>query len=69
MKKCLSIFLAVLFIASILSVSANAADDSSALRFNENSEFKILHISDCQDDYPAEEKMIYCLYYGKKNYL
>ncbi len=57
MKKIISIFLTFLLFVSALSVSSFAAEDT-ALRFDENGEFKILHISDCQDDYPAEEKMM-----------
>ncbi len=58
MKKFISLFLAIIFISGILTVTASAADNGTSLRFNENGEFKILHISDCQDDYPAEEKMM-----------
>ncbi len=57
MKKFVSVMLAVLMLVSAFSLSAFAAEDT-ALRFDENGEFKILHISDCQDDYPAEEKMM-----------
>ena len=58
MKKILAVILSVLLITGIMSVSATAEDVSPVLRFDENGEFKILHISDCQDDYPAEENMM-----------
>ena len=57
MKKIISVMLAVLLLVSAFSFSGFASDDT-ALRFDENGEFKILHISDCQDDYPLEEKML-----------
>ena len=58
MKKILAVILSVLLITGIMSVSATAEDVAPVLRFDENGEFKILHISDCQDDYPAEENMM-----------
>ncbi len=58
MKKLISVLLSILVITAIMSVSVTAADDAAVLRFDENGEFKILHISDCQDDYPLEENMI-----------
>ncbi|MBQ5823687.1 MAG: metallophosphoesterase [Clostridia bacterium] len=57
MKKVISILMVAVMLASAFSLSAFAADDA-VLRFDENGEFKILHISDGQDDYPAEEKMM-----------
>lgn len=58
MKK--RIFSAVLALALIFgacfSVSAESAQ--SPLRFNSNGEFKIMHLTDCQDEYPANETML-----------
>ncbi|MBQ2847990.1 MAG: metallophosphoesterase [Clostridia bacterium] len=58
MKKC--ILSAVLALALIVGVcfSVSAADASTSLRFDENGEFKIMHLTDCQDVYPANEKML-----------
>ncbi len=56
MKKFLSVLLVALILMSVVAVSAGAAGNE--LRFNSDGTFKILHISDCQDDYPAEEKMM-----------
>ncbi len=53
MKKIISIILAVLFLASFCMI-ANA--DTRELKFNSDGEFKILQISDPQDDhYPAHD--------------
>ena len=58
MKKLLAIIMSLCLIISVISVSASAVSESDVLRFDENGEFKILHISDFQDNYPAEEKML-----------
>ena len=58
MKRIFSLLLALLMIASVFSVSVSALDVAEPLRFDENGEFKIMHICDCQDDYPANPKMI-----------
>ena len=58
MKK--RIFAAMLALCLVFSaafcVSASAEDGK--LRFDENGEFKILHICDCQDNYPAHTEML-----------
>lgn len=58
-KRIFSFALALVMIMSVcFSVSAFAADVSLAtLKFN-NGEFKIMHLCDCQDDYPADTKML-----------
>lgn len=58
MKK--RIFSAVLALVLIFGAcfSINASAASSALRFDENGEFKIMHLTDCQDVYPANETML-----------
>lgn len=38
-------------------IPAFAAGESNKLQFDENGEFKILHLCDCQDGYPAQERM------------
>ena len=50
MKKALSLVLALVMCFSCCMISLAA--DSPVLRFDENGEFKILHITDCQDKYP-----------------
>ncbi|MBQ4603448.1 MAG: metallophosphoesterase [Clostridia bacterium] len=56
-KRILSAVLAfVLVIGACFAV--NAAETAEPLRFDENGEFKIMHLTDCQDDYPAETKML-----------
>ncbi len=57
MKK--RIFSLVLALAMVFGICATAgAADSGVLRFDENGEFKIMHICDCQDDYPANPEML-----------
>lgn len=58
MKK--RIFSAVLALALIFGVcfSAGASSAQSPLRFDRSGEFKIMHLTDCQDEYPATEKML-----------
>lgn len=57
MKK--RIFSAVLALCLIFGAVMPAfAAESKVLKFDENGEFKILHLCDCQDGYPAKEKML-----------
>lgn len=56
-KRVISAFLAMCLIIGI-SVPAFAVNGSSALRFDENGEFKILHLCDFQDDYPIEKETV-----------
>ena len=57
MKK--RIFSIVLVLAMVFGICASAtAADDGVLRFDENGEFKIMHICDCQDVYPANETML-----------
>ncbi len=55
-KRILSIALALAMIFGICATAGAA--DSGVLRFDENGEFKIMHICDCQDDYPANPEML-----------
>lgn len=57
MKKALALVLAAVMLFTC-SVMASAEDNSSVLRFDENGEFTIFHLTDCQDDYPASETML-----------
>ena len=58
MKKLISILVTFCLVIGAFSLGSFAADGSTELRFDENGEFKVLHISDCQDNFPAEEKMM-----------
>ena len=56
-KKILSVVLALVVVfGACFSLSASAVGHT--LRFDENGEFKIMHICDCQDDYPATPEML-----------
>lgn len=57
MKKALALVLAAVMLFTC-SVMVSAEDSSSVLRFDENGEFTIFHLTDCQDDYPASETML-----------
>ncbi len=58
MKKALSIVLALGMLFSCTVMAFAADSDLPILRFDENGEFKILHITDCQDVYPANQTMV-----------
>lgn len=56
-KKILSVVLALVIVfGACFSIGASAVGHT--LRFDENGEFKIMHICDCQDDYPATPEML-----------
>lgn len=57
MKKVLSVVLALVMVLSC-TMFASAEGSSPVLRFNDDGEFKILHLSDTQDGYPAHEEML-----------
>ncbi len=56
-KRILAVALALCLILA-MAIPAAAKAKSDALRFDENGEFRILHICDCQDTYPAQAKML-----------
>ncbi len=61
MKRIFSIAVAlILAFGACFSLSASAIDLSIAepLRFDENGEFKVMHLTDCQDIYPADSRML-----------
>ena len=59
MKKRIFSFALALVLVFGAAFSVNAfATETKTLRFDENGEFKIMHIADCQDAYPASEKML-----------
>lgn len=57
MKKITAVSLAIILALSVLVIGASAKDDVD-LRFDSNGEFKIMHVCDCQDGYPASEIML-----------
>lgn len=57
MKKIIAISLALILALSVLTLGVSARKEVN-LRFDENGEFKIMHICDCQDGYPASEIML-----------
>ncbi len=57
MKRFVSIVLALVLVFSACAISASAYD-LVPLKFDKNGEFKIMHICDCQDGYPAIDTML-----------
>lgn len=57
MKRFVSIMLALVLAFGACAISASA-DDAATLKFDANGEFKIMHLTDCQDDYPNDETML-----------
>lgn len=58
MKRFVSIVLVLMLaFGACFSMSASA-DDGAVLKFDKNGEFDIMHICDCQDGHPADQKML-----------
>lgn len=57
MKRFVSIVLALVIVFSACAISASAYE-LVPLKFDKNGEFKIMHIADCQDEYPQDQKML-----------
>lgn len=57
MKKILSIVLALVMIFGAFSIASSAVEVENPLKFK-NGEFKIMHLCDCQDGYPAIDTML-----------
>ncbi len=57
MKRFVSIVLALVLVFSACAISASAYD-LVPLKFDKNGEFKIMHLCDCQDGHPADQKML-----------
>lgn len=55
-KRIFAAMLALCLIFSAFCVSASA--EETKLSFDENGEFKILHLCDCQDNYPAHKELL-----------
>ncbi len=67
MKKFLSVLLAAIMVV-VCCVPAFAAESLYPLQFNKDGDFKILHITDCQDEYPASETMLQFIEHCLKKY-
>ena len=58
MKRFVSIVLVLMLaFGACFSMSASA-DDGAVLEFDKNGEFKVMHLCDCQDGHPADQKML-----------
>lgn len=57
MKKAITSIILVCIMLISCVIPAFSADSTAKLRFDENGEFKILHLCDCQDGYPAHKEM------------
>ncbi len=67
MKKFITLILVgVMLVASI--IPASAAEKAKKLQFDKDGDFKVLHICDCQDGFPAQEKMFTYINYMLENY-
>lgn len=55
-KRIISLVLAVCVLFGMATVAF--AENEPTLKFDENGEFKILHLADCQDGYPADTRML-----------
>ena len=66
MKKALSVLLAVIICLSCCTMAM--AKESATLKFDSNGEFKILHLCDCQDTYPAKTAMMQYISYMLDTY-
>lgn len=68
MKKRIFSFALSLIMVFGAAFSFNASAESDELRFDKNGEFKIMHIADCQDKYPASETMLMFIDAALKEY-
>ena len=57
MKKVISVLLALAIVFACCATTF-ATESNSDLKFDKNGEFKILHLTDCQDVYPANQTMV-----------
>ena len=61
MKKVLSIIIALIMALSVMT-TAFALEGDSVLKFNSDGKFRIIHLCDCQDTYPAHTEMFDFIY-------
>ena len=55
-----------MFVASV--IPASAAQKKEKLQFGKDGDFKVLHLCDCQDGFPAQEKMFTYINYMLETY-
>lgn len=67
MKKVLSVIIALVMALSVLT-TAFALEGDSVLKFNSDGKFRILHLCDCQDDFPAHQEMYDFIYKAIEDY-
>lgn len=56
-RRIFAVMLALCLVFSAAFCVSASATETAKLTFDENGEFKILHLCDCQDGYPAHEEM------------
>lgn len=66
-KRIISVVLALCLVLGA-ALPAYATNNDEGLRFDENGEFKILHLCDFQDDYPLEAETLTYINYVLKKY-
>ena len=67
MKQVITLILVcVMLVASV--IPASAAEKTKKLQFDKDGEFKVLHLCDCQDGFPAQERMFTYINYMLENY-
>jgi len=67
MKKVISVLLALAIVFACCATTF-ATESNSDLKFDKNGEFKILHLTDCQDEYPAHAEMLQFIEHTLKKY-
>ena len=68
MRKLLATGVAATLAVTSLATVASAAEKTKKLQFDKDGEFKVLHLCDCQDGFPAQEKMFTYINYMLENY-
>ncbi len=67
MKKVVALILVCLMLVASI-IPASAAEKSKKLQFDKDGKFKVLHLCDCQDGFPAQEKMFTYINYMLETY-
>lgn len=67
MKKVITLMIVCVILMTSI-IPASAAQRKEKLQFDKDGEFKVLHLCDCQDGFPAQEKMFTYINYVLDNY-
>ncbi len=67
MKKLISVVLALILICGT-AVIYGSAEEAKELKFGEDGKFTIINLADCQDTYPADERMFDFIYLVLEKY-